>query len=203
MLEGRRATWSTGSPASSVAWDDEPNDDARDKATVKVAGESTGENKVGGKVSGSYPPPFRAKPGESYLEWKRSVEFWIGGEGGQLPTQLIGPRMMVQLKDRAGQLVKHLNNEDVNCAEGKARIFKALEASPIIRQLDKHRVDEHRRRLMSLNRAPGESLESYVTRASIYRTHLLGMDKSMAMGDAFYVGHLLDHAHLTRRDRPW
>ena len=109
--------------------------------------------------------------------------------------------MMVQLKERAGQLVKHLGNEDVNNAEGKDVIFRALERSPLIRQLDKHRVDEHRRRLMQLNRAPGESMESYVTRASIYRTHLLGLDSSMAMGEAFFVGHLVDHAHLTRRDR--
>ncbi|CAE6971831.1 unnamed protein product [Symbiodinium sp. CCMP2456] len=102
---------------------------------------------------------------------------------------------------RAAQLVKHLSNEDVNKSDGKEIILRALEKSPLIRQLDKHRVDEHRRRLMSLNRAPGESMESYVTRASIYRTHLLSMDESMAMGEAFYVGHLVDHAHVTRPDR--
>jgi len=44
---------------------------------------------------------FRAKPQESYLEWKRSVEFWIAGEGDSLPPELVGPRMMVQLKDKA------------------------------------------------------------------------------------------------------
>ena len=157
--------------------------------------------KKGGKVSSTYPPVFKARPQESYLEWKRSAEFWIGGEGGQLPPELVGPRMVVQLKERAGQLVKHLANHDVNGPEGKEVILKALERSPLIKQLDKHRVDEHRRRLMHLNRAPGESMESYVTRASMYRTHLLGLDSSMAMGEAFYVGHLVDHAHLTRRDR--
>ena len=51
-------------------------------------------------ISSTY-PPFRKKPQESYVEWKGSVEFWIGGGGGQLPVELIGPRMMVQLKDRA------------------------------------------------------------------------------------------------------
>ena len=27
------------------------------------------------KISSSYPPVFRAKPGESYREWKRAVGF--------------------------------------------------------------------------------------------------------------------------------
>ncbi|CAE7901225.1 unnamed protein product, partial [Symbiodinium necroappetens] len=115
---------------------------------VKVVG----EGRKSTKISNSYPPVFRAKPQESYAEWKRSVEFWIGGEGDQLPADLIGPRMMVQLKDRAAQLVKHLTNKDVNGADGKEKIFKALERAPIIRQLDKHRVDEHRRRLLQLSR---------------------------------------------------
>ncbi|CAE7240505.1 TY4B-J, partial [Symbiodinium sp. CCMP2592] len=176
------------------------SEDGERASTVKVVGEE-GEKKTTGKVSSSYPPVFKAKPGESFIEWKRSVEFWIGGEGGQLPAELVGPRMMVQLKERAAQLVKHLTNDDVNKAGGKDVILAALEKSPLIRQLDKHRVDEHRRRMMSLNRAPGESMESYVTRASIYRTHLMAMDASMTMGEAFYVGHLVDHAHLTRRDR--
>ena len=170
-----------------------------EQGAVKIVDEIV--EKKNGKISNTYPPVFKARPQESYLEWKRSVEFWIGGEGGQLPAELVGPRMMVQLKERAAQLVKHLSNGDVNGQDGKEVIFKALEKSPLIKQLDKHRVDEHRRRLMQLNRAPGESMESYATRASIYRTHLLGMDGSMAMGEAFYVGHLVDHAHLTRRDR--
>ena len=130
--------------------------------------------KKNGKISNSYPPVFKARPQESYLEWKRSVEFWVGGEGGQLPAELVGPR---QLKERAGQLVKRLSNGDVNGPEGKEVIFKALEKSPLIKQLDKHRVDKHR--LVQLNCAPGESMEFYVTWASIYRTHLLGMDGSM------------------------
>ena len=38
-----------------------------------------------------------------------------------------------------------------------------------------------------------------MTRALIYRTLLLAMDGSMTIGETFYVGHLVDHAHLTRR----
>ena len=175
------------------------------KGIVRVVGEENSiekekEKKGGGKVSNTYPPVFRARPQESYAEWKRSVEFWIGGEGSQLPAELIGPRMMVQLRDRAAQLVKRLTNEDVNGPDGKYVIFRELEKAPLIKQVDRHKVDEHRRRLMQLNRAPHESIESYITRASLYRGQLLGLDSSLAMGEAFYVGHLLDHAHLSRGD---
>lgn len=47
----------------------------------------------------------------------------------------------------------------------------------------------------------GESLESYITRASLYRGQLAGLDASLSMGERFFVGHLLDHAKLTRRDK--
>ena len=154
-----------------------------------------------GKISSSYPPIFRAKVGESYRDWRRSLEFWLGGEGRQIPEEFIGPRIMVQLRDHAAQLVKHLNNSDVNKPGGMQKIFEVLERSPLVRQLDKHRVDQHRKRLMSLARYAGESLESYITRGSIYRTQLLGLDATLEMGERFYVGHLLDHARLSRRDK--
>eukprot|EP00435_Cladocopium_sp_Y103_P055539 s805_g18.t1 len=84
------------------------------------------DKKYKGKASNSYPPIFRAKPGESYRDWRRSVDFWLGGEGHQIPKEYVGPRIMVQLRDRAAQLVKHLNNADVNKADGMAKIFEAL-----------------------------------------------------------------------------
>ena len=108
---------------------------------------------------------------------------------------------MVQLRDRASQLVKHLNNEDVNCPGGMAKIFQVLEKSPLVRQLDKHRIDQHRKKLMNLTRYPNESLESYVTRGSIYRNQLVSLGNSLEMGEKFYVGHLLDHARLSRKDK--
>eukprot|EP00435_Cladocopium_sp_Y103_P071360 s181_g37.t1 len=154
-----------------------------------------------GKVSSSYPPVFRAKPGESYKEWKRAVGFWLGGEAGSLPAELIGPRLMVQLRDRAGQLVHHLTNEDVNKADGMKLVMSTLEKSPLIRQLDKHKVDHHRKRLMSLKRLPHESIESYVTRGQLYRTQLVALDDAMQMGECFFIGHLLDGARLTRKDK--
>lgn len=108
---------------------------------------------------------------------------------------------MVQLRDRAGQLVHHLSSRDVNKANGLEVIMNALEKSPIIRQLDRHKVDQRRKKLMQLRRLPGESQESYVTRGSIYRTQLQALDKEMQMGECFYTGHLLNNAKLTRRDK--
>ena len=159
------------------------------------------EKRIQGKVSSSYPPVFKAKQGENYREWKRSVKFWLRGEGQSLPTSLVGPRVMVQLRERAAQLVKHLEPEDVDGTGGLDLIFQTLERSPLIRQSEKHRVDWHRKRLLNLSRMAGESLESYITRASLYRDQLAGLDASLSMGERFFVGHLLDHAKLTRRDK--
>ena len=159
------------------------------------------EKKTNGKVSSSYPPVFKAKQGESYRDWKRAVKFWLRGEGHQLPHHLVCPRVMVQLRERAAQLVKHLEPEDVDGKPGLELIFQTLEKSPLIRQSEKHRVDWHRKRLLNLNRLPGESLESYITRAGLYRSQLEGLDESLSMGERFFLGHLLDHAKLTRRDK--
>lgn len=112
-------------------------------------------------------------------------------------------RVMVQLRDRAAQLVKHLEPEDVANADGLEKIFAVLENSPLIGQSDKHikhRVDWHRKRLLSLTRVAGESLESYITRAGLHKNQLEGLDSALSMGEKFFVGHL-DHAKLTRRDK--
>ena len=153
------------------------------------------------RVNSSYPPIFSASPGESYSDWKRSVAFWLAGEGKTLPEDMIGPRMMIQLRLRAGKIVKRLDSEDVSVIGGKELVYKCLEKSPLIRQLDKHRVDQHRKKLTSLQRFPNESIASYITRGSLCRLELTGEDKAMEMGDAFYVGHLMDNAMLTKRDR--
>ena len=81
---------------------------------------------------------------------------------------------MVQLRERAAQLVKHLEPEDVNGKDGLAKVFTTLERTPIVKQNEKHRVDWHRKRLLTLNRFAGESLESYITRAGLYRDQLAG-----------------------------
>ena len=35
----------------------------------------------------------------------------------------------------------------------------------------------------------------------MYRSQLAGLDKPLSVGEKFFVGHLLDHAKLTRRDK--
>ena len=153
------------------------------------------------RVNSSYPPIFSASPGESYSDWKRSVAFWLAGEGKTLPDEMVGPRLMIQLRLRAGKIVKHLTSEDVSVVGGKELVYQCLDKSPLIRQLDKHRVDQRRKKLTSLRRFPNESIASHITRGSLYRLELTGEDKAMEIGDAFYVGHLMDNAMLTKRDR--
>jgi len=89
----------------------------------------------------------------------------------------------------------------VSQKDGLQRIFETLEKSPLIKQSEKHRVDWHRKRLLTLSRVAGESLESYITRAGLYRAQLEGLDAALSMGERFFVGHLIDHARLTRRDK--
>ena len=98
--------------------------------SVQERADKAEEKKLSGKVSNSYPPVFRARQGENYRDWKRSVKFWLHGEGQQLPTSLVGPRVMVQLRDRAAQLVKHLEPEDVGQKEGLQRIFEDVGEEP-------------------------------------------------------------------------
>ena len=91
---------------------------------------------------------------------------------------------MVQLRDRAGQLAHHLTSTDVNKANGMQVIMQELEKSPTIPQLDRHKVDQHRKRLLQLKRYPNESMESHVTRGNIYKTQLQALDSAMAWGSS-------------------
>lgn len=61
------------------------------------------------------------------------------------------------LRERAAQLVKHLEPEDVDGPGGLQLIFDTLEASPLLKQHEKHRVDWHRKRLLSLSRVSGRA----------------------------------------------
>ena len=201
--EGQRGDGERGHHSGDSEPEDGPKGDLPSGKVVSVheKADKDEEKKANGKISASYPPVFRARQGESYRDWKRAVRFWLHGEGQQLSTKLVGPRVMVQLRDRAAQLVKHLEPQDVDGALGLEKIFSTLEKTPIVRQTEKHRVDWHRKRLLALSRLPGESLESYITRAGLYKDQLESLDASLSMGERFYVGHLLDHARLTRRDK--
>ena len=69
------------------------------------------------ETSNSYPPIFRATPGEPCRDWRQSNDFWVGREGRQVPQECIGPRMImiVQLRYKAAQLIQHLKMRTNAC----------------------------------------------------------------------------------------
>lgn len=152
-----------------------------------------------GKIPSSYPPIFYARPGESWEEYWRSVTFWVASEGRSLPNKMQGPRLMQQLRERAAKIVQHLSVEQVSQSDGLDLIRRTIEASPIVKLLDQKRVDRRRQKFMKLSRLAGESLESFLNRADIYRRENQA-SPAYQVGEQFYLGHLLDAAKLTKRD---
>ena len=45
------------------------------------------------KLHNSFPPEFKARPGESWKDYWRSVEFWLASEGVNLPASVRGSRL--------------------------------------------------------------------------------------------------------------
>ena len=63
-----------------------------------------------------HPPKFGAAIGEKYLDWRRSLELWIAGEGGELPDDVIGPRILSALTNSAARICKRLRMyQSVQC----------------------------------------------------------------------------------------
>ena len=151
------------------------------------------------RLHNSFPPEFKARPGESWKDYWRTVEFWLASEGAHLPAAVRGSRLMQQLKERAAKIVAHLTVEEVAKEGGVELIRSEMEKSPIIRLLEHKEVDRKRQKFMKLSRSPGESLESFINRASIYR-HENDSCQNYKVGSHFYLGHLLDAAKLTRKD---
>ena len=152
-----------------------------------------------GKIPSSYPPIFYARPGESWEEYWRSVTFWVASEGRSLPKEMQGPRLMQQLRERAAKIAQHLTVDQVSQADGLELIRRTIEASPIVKLLDQKRGDRRRQKFMKLSRLAGESLESFLNRADIYRRENQA-SPAYQVGEQFYLGHLLDAAKLTKRD---
>ena len=159
----------------------------------------TRENVATGKISTTYPPIFYARPGESWEQYWRTVTFWLASEGKSLPIEMRGPRLMQQLRERAGKIVQHLTVEQVTSSEGVELIKQEMERSPIIRLLDNKKIDKRRQKFMKLARLPNERIESFINRAEIYRREN-ETSPAYRVGSCFYVGHLLDSAKLTRKD---
>ena len=165
-----------------------------------IAGNSHGGTSTGAtKLSSSYPPIFNARPGESWVQYWRTVQFWMASEGKALPLEMRGPRLMQQLRERAGKIVQHLSVEDVSSEQGLDLIQRTMERSPIIKLLDQKRVDQRRQKFMRLSRLAHESIESFLNRAEIYRKEN-ETAPAYQVGSKFYIGHLLDAAKLTKRD---
>ena len=166
------------------------------------SGHGGGTGGTGGhssKLSSSYPPIFYARPGESWQEYWRTVEFWLASEGKSLPPEVQGPRLMQQLRERAAKIVQHLTVQEVAAEHGIDLIRQTMEKSPIIKILDTKKVDKRRQKFMRLGRLSGESIESFLNRAEIYRRENQS-SPDYTVGSKFYVGHLLDAAKLTKRD---
>eukprot|EP00438_Fugacium_kawagutii_P007070 Skav227763 [mRNA] locus=scaffold1653:278465:286339:- [translate_table: standard] len=168
------------------------------KGNPSVAGNSSSAA-AAGKLSSSYPPIFYARPGESWEQYWRSVTFWVASEGKALPCEMRGPRLMQQLRERAGKIVQHLTVDEVAGENGLDIIRRTMEKSPIIKLLDQKKVDQRRQKFMRLSRLPQESVESFLNRAEIYRRENQS-SPAYQVGSKFYVGHLLDAAKLTKRD---
>ena len=151
------------------------------------------------RLHSSFPPEFRARPGESWKDYWRAVEFWLASEGVNLPPEVRSSRLMQQLKERAAKIVNHLSVSDVACENGVTIIRSEMEKSPIIKLLEHKEVDRKRQKCMRLTRYAGESLESFINRASIYR-HENDQCQNYKVGSKFYLGHLLDAAKLTKKD---
>ena len=166
-----------------------------------VAGNNSQQQAPGasGKISSSYPPIFNARPGESWEQYWRSVTFWVASEGKSLPAEMQGPRLMQQLRERAAKIVQHLTVSDVSGSDGIQKIKEVMERSPIIKLLDQKKIDQRRQKFMRLARLSGESIESFLNRAEIYRRENQ-TSPAYQVGSKFYIGHLLDAAKLTKRD---
>jgi hypothetical protein len=106
---------------------------------------------------------------------------------------------MQQLRERAAKIVQHLTVSDVSGSDGIQKIKEVMERSPIIKLLDQKKIDQRRQKFMRLARLSGESIESFLNRAEIYRRENQ-TSPAYQVGSKFYIGHLLDAAKLTKRD---
>ena len=198
-----RALLDPTSPVATVVAKDSinrPNGEIPSGVPSVVGNGSNQANAMTGKLSSTYPPIFYARPGESWEQYWRSVMFWVASEGKSLPDEMRGPRLMQQLRERAGKIVQHLTVQEVANPDGIELIKKTMERSPIIKLLDQKKIDQRRQKFMKLTRLPHESLESFINRAEIYRRENQS-SPAYQVGSQFYVGHLIDAAKLTKRDQ--
>ena len=142
-------------PNATSAADGRPSDSSRSGLGSSGNQKSSQSHR---KIPSTYPPSFSANGDESYTHWKRAVQCWIAGEGRQLPEDVMGPRCLSVLKGRASVIVRHLKIEEVSKPGGLALVFKALEASPLVKELDGQRGEKAQREFLRCRRQSGESM---------------------------------------------
>ena len=155
-----------------------------------------------GRIPNSWPEQFSGEAdGPTFPQWQRSNGLWIAGEDGQLPASVIGPRVLSVLFGTAGLVTNHLSAEDVQHEGGLELIYSVLEKSPLMKEMAGAKGDRVHSEFKALKRRTNESMDSFVTRAVLLRQELLRQDPNFGMGERFFVGHLLDGAQITGRDR--
>ena len=186
---------------SDGAWDHfrlNASEDEKPSTSSPVADK---EVKKSQRIPSSYPSSFAAQPTESYQEWKRAAQMWIAGEGGLLPYEVIGPRVLSVLKGRASILTRKLSVAQVSGKDGLDIIFRTLENSSLVQELSGQRGERAQREFLQCRRVAHESLDSFLMRVEAQRDLMLEEDAEFCMGERFLVGYVLDNAELTQRDR--
>lgn len=93
------------SPASPMAagLDRHVNPPSGEVSSVGDAPEPKGPGDEVGEDPQLIPSHLQSQGRQELRDWRRSLEFWLGGEGHQTPEEFIGPRIMVQLSSPTGE----------------------------------------------------------------------------------------------------
>ena len=156
---------------------------------------------VSGKLPNSYPPSFGARSNESFRLWCTSIEWWLLGEGNQLPAEVIGPRIMRQLEGDARLICRKLKPEAVATTGGKELILSTLAASPIIAEHEDDRSNKAQEQFMKLKRASNESIDSFLSRVDISFSLLQEQDEAFTISDRFMYAMVFEGCMLTQQDK--
>ena len=91
--------------------------------------------------------------------WKAS-EGGTATEGGPIPLETVGPRIMTKLTDVAALACSYLTTERVAEADGEQLIYDTLGASPLIKELQVQAANNTQNEFLRLRREQNESMDS-------------------------------------------
>ena len=96
-----------------------------------------------GRIPNSWPDPFSGdKDGPTLKEWKRAIELWLDGEGRRVPAHVVGPRVLRISYGTAALVCEELSSSDVNNDDGLQIIYRLLESSTLIQEMEDARDDQ-------------------------------------------------------------